>query len=439
MDNSFIEAPKIVVEPPGPKSLEVLKLQEEYETQAVNYPKYFKIAIKEARGSTIMDVDGNIFIDWVAGIAVINLGHNNPEVRRAVEEQLNKIWHTLEVPTEVRVEFLKELISTLGYRAKVLFTTTGADACEAAIKLARWHSGKRFIIAFEGAYHGVTAGTLGITFSNYYKRFNPYFDNNVIRVPFPYEFRCPFKDCLNDTLSLVDHILATNDNIAGIIVEPILGEGGYVVPPNGFLSGLRKITESHGTILIIDEVQTGVGRTGKIWAYEWEGITPDIIYISKAIGEGIPVSMVAFRRELDTIPVGFHLGTYRGNPLGLAAGIATLRILKNTNILDRVNSLGEYVLKRFKEINEDVSKGTHDVRGKGFMIGFEMVKENKIPWSEGVKEMIHLMFKRGLLMYKAGIFDNVLRFMAPLTIPKELLDRGLSIFHDSLKRISSKI
>jgi len=430
-----MEAPKIIVEPPGPNSRELLKLQEMMETKAVNYPRYFKIGIKEARGSTIMDVDGNIFIDWVSGISVINLGHNNPIIRRVVEEQMDKIWHSLEIPSEIRIEFLKTLLSTLNFPAKVLFTTTGADACEAAIKIARWYTKKRNMIAFEGSYHGITSGTLGITSSSRYKRFNYFYDNNVIRVPFPYEYRCPFKDCLNEILSLIEYIVKTHEDIAGIIVEPILGEGGYVVPPNGFLRGLREISDKHGLILILDEIQSGIGRTGKIWAFEWEGISPDIICISKSIGEGIPLSMVVYKKELDDLPTGFHLGTYRGNPLGLAAGKATLDILKDTKLLERVRYLGDYTIKRLKESAEGL-KGDFDVRGRGFMIGFEMSQENKKPWSEGVMMMIDAMFKRGLLMYKAGIFDNVLRFMAPLTIPEKLLDKGLEIFGESLSKIA---
>ncbi|MGB9729218.1 MAG: aspartate aminotransferase family protein [Thermoprotei archaeon] len=437
-DNSFLEAPRIVVIPPGPKSLEMLKFQEEMETVAVNYPRYFPFAIKEARGSTIMDVDGNIYIDWVAGISVVNLGHNNPIIREAVMSQLNKVWHSLEIPSEIRIEFMKVLRSTLNFDAKVLFTTTGADACEASVKIARWVTGKKLIVTFEGSYHGITSGTLGLTFSPVYKRYNPVYDRDIIRVPYPYEFRSPFKDCLNDVLSLVEHIVKMNSDVAGILVEPVLGEGGYVVPPSGFLRGLREIADNYGNLLIVDEIQSGMGRTGKIWAYEWENIVPDLVCISKSIGEGIPVSMVAFRRDLDKLPQAFHLGTYRGNPLGLAAGKATLDILKSSDILDRVISLGDYVLRRFKEINENVANGRFDVRGKGFMIGFEMVRDKKEPWEDGVKKMINGMFKRGLLMYKAGIYSNVLRFMAPLTIPKKLLDSGLVIFEDTLKEIITK-
>lgn len=430
LDNSILDAPKIIVKPPGPKSLEILKQQEELETSALNYPKYFKIAVKEAKGSTIIDVDDNIYIDWFAGISVVNLGHNNPIIRQAIESQLDKIWHYMEIPTETRIEFMKTLKKTLNFDAKILFTTTGADAVEAAVKIARWNTGKRYIIAFNEAYHGVTSGTVGLTNSINHKKFQPYYDNNVIRVPYPYEFRCPFKDCLNEVLSLIEYEIKNND-VAGVVVEPVAGEGGYIVPPKGFLKGLREITMEHNVPLIVDEIQSGVGRTGKIWAYEWEGIKPDIVTIAKAIGEGIPISLVAYNKDLDKLPQAFHLGTYRGNSLGIAVGNATLNYLINSNILDRVVSLGEYTKKRFDEIMENNYKGKYDVRGIGFMIGVEFSNERKDPIN--VKPYIETLLEKGVIMYKAGIYDNVLRFMAPLTIPKQLLDRGLEKFEEAVK------
>ena len=436
LDLSILDAPIIRVTPPGPKSLQILKQQEEYETSAINYPKYFKIAIDKAQGSTIVDVDGNVYIDIFTGIAVVGLGHNNPYIRQKVEEQLNKIWHTLEIPTEIRVNFSKKLLSTLGFKAKLLFTTTGADAVEAAVKIARWVTGKKTIIAFEGSYHGITAGTLGFTGANRFKEFQPFFDERVAKFPYPYPYRCPFKDCLNEILSLIDYAISNpaylGGDVAGILVEPIQGEGGYVVPPKGFLKGLKEIAEKYGIPLIVDEVQTGVGRTGKMWAYQWENIQPDIVAISKAIGEGIPVSMVAFREDFDKLPQGFHLGTYRGNPLGLAAGLAALEFIETHDILSRVQRLGKKVLDELKEID---NPHVGEVRGLGFMIGIELVKDGKEPWSEGAKKVIEESLKRGLLVYKAGRWDNVIRLMPHLTIPESLLDKGVSILKDVLRSL----
>ncbi len=437
LDGSILDAPIIKVTPPGPKSQQILKQQEEYETSALNYPKYFRIAIDRAQGSTIVDADGNVYIDMVTGISVLNLGHNNPYIRKYVEEQLDKVWHTLEVPTEIRVNFSKKLLSTLDFKAKLLFTTTGADAVEAAVKIARWATKRKTIISFEGSYHGITAGTLGFTGANRYKEFQEFFDNRVVKFPYPYPYRCPFKDCLNEVLSLIDYALSNpgylGNDVAGILVEPIQGEGGYVVPPRGFLKGLREIADKYGVLLIVDEVQTGMGRTGKMWAYQWEGIKPDIVTISKSIGSGIPVSMVAFRQDLDNLPTGFHLGTYRGNPLGLAAGLASLEFIEKYDILTRVQRLGEKILN---ELSVGV-KSPHvgDIRGLGFMIGIELVNNGKTPWSEGAKRVIEESLRRGLLVYKAGRWDNVIRLMPPLTIPEKLLDSSLEILQKTLNNL----
>ncbi|BFH74003.1 acetyl ornithine aminotransferase family protein [Sulfurisphaera javensis] len=437
LDGSILDAPKILITPPGPKSLAILKQQEVYETSALNYPKYFKIAIDKAQGSTIVDVDGNVYIDMVTGISVVNLGHNNPYIKKYVETQLNKVWHTLEIPTEIRVMFAKKLLSTLGFKAKLLFTTTGADAVEAGVKIARWVTKRKVIIAFEGSYHGITSGTLGFTGANRFKEFNPIFDSFVAKFPYPYPYRCPFKDCVNDILSLIDYAISNpaylGGEVAGILVEPVQGEGGYVIPPRGFLKGLREIADKYSIPLIVDEVQTGVGRTGKMWAYQWEGITPDIVCISKSIGEGIPLSMVAYREDFDKLPIGFHLGTYRGNPLGLAAGLATLEFIERFDILSRVQRLGEKVLSELKEEISNPHVG--DIRGLGFMIGIELVKGNKDPLSEGVKKAIEESLKRGLLVYKAGRWDNVIRLMPPLTIPEKLLFTGIEILKDILNNV----
>ena len=434
LDGSILEAPKVVVEPPGPKSLELLKLQEEMETSALNYPKYFSIAIKEARGSTVVDADGNVYIDWFAGVAVVNLGHRNPEIVQALKEQADKFWHFMELPSETRIEFLKKIRGTFNFDSKILFTTTGADAVEAAVKIARWNTGKRFILAFENAYHGITAGTLG--FTTFTKKFQPYYDNNAIIVPYPYEYRCPFKDCLNEVLSLVEHEVKLHE-VAAILVEPVQGEGGYVVPPRGFLRGLREIADETGVLLIVDEIQTGVGRTGKMWAYEWEGIVPDIVTVGKGIGEGVPISLVAYRKELDKLPQAFHLGTYRGNPLGMAVGKATIEYIERHDILDRVISLGEYARRRFQEIMEENYKWSFDVRGLGFMIGVEFSDEKGRPFGDFALKMIRNLLRKGVIMYKAGTYNNVLRFMSPLTIPKVLLDRGLEAFENAIRLTSS--
>ncbi|MEM0160966.1 MAG: aminotransferase class III-fold pyridoxal phosphate-dependent enzyme, partial [Thermoplasmata archaeon] len=271
---------------------------------------------------------------------------------------------------------------------------------------------------------------------------------NVYYLPFPYAYRFPAKipeeEMSKYIMDLLEYVIkdpyAGPGPLAGVLVEPIQGEGGYVVPPDNFLPMLREITEKYSIPLIVDEVQTGVGRTGKIWASEHYNITPDIMCISKGIGNGIPLSMVAFRDDYDDkLPSGFRLGTYRGNPLGLASGNAVLNILKNTDILERVSSKGEYIKKRFQKIAEN-SEIIGEVRGKGYMIGVEIVKDKKLkePSSDLANSIKTEMFKQGVLMHTCGHYSNVLRFMAPLIIEDDLIDKGISIFEKSLSTVENK-
>ncbi|MEZ0289591.1 MAG: aspartate aminotransferase family protein, partial [Sulfolobales archaeon] len=448
---SYYDAPLITVKPPGPKSLAILNQQRELESNTIIYPKFFQFAIEDARGATIRDVDSNIYIDWVAGIAVLNVGHRNPFVYEAIRAQLDKYWHWMsEIPSETRINFFKKLHSILppGLRgqAKIMTTVTGADACEAAISIARWATKKPVILAFEGAYHGIHQGIVMATAKRNLQAYAGVPLVNVVRVPYPYSYRCPFpardeEECGYAVLSYIEHLLEDPysgvGDVGGIIVEPIQGEGGYIVPPREFLKGLREIADRFSVPLIVDEVQSGVGRTGRWWAVEYFNVTPDIMCISKAIGGGIPISFVAFRKDLDEkLEETFHFGTYRANPLGLAAGAAVIEYIESRGLLDRTKSLGEYALKRFREImNESSIVG--DVRGIGFMIGVELVedKRNKKPGSQIASKLRKRLFEKGLLMHTCGHYGNVMRFMAPLVLTKRHLDIGLDIFHETIREI----
>ncbi len=449
---SFAGAPSIKTKLPGPRSLELLKKQNQLETGTRTYTNHFQLAVKKASGSTIEDMDGNVFIDWFSGICVMNMGHGHPEVKRAMIDQLDSIVHINEVPTEARMNFLETLNSTLpgGLRnkSKVMFTVTGADACEAAISLARYVSKKKTIVAFGGAYHGVAGDIVGATGNHHYRDFAGLSSQNIYHLPYPYAYRFPGKvkeeDISKFVVDQLEYLItdpyAGPGAIGGVLVEPIQGEGGYIVPPDDFLPLLRELTEKHSVPLILDEVQTGVGRTGKIWASEHQKVTPDIMCISKSIGGGIPTSMIAYRSEYDqNLPAGFHLGTYRGNPLALAAGNAILNHLKNSGLLDRVRIKGEYIKSRFQEIADD-NKFVGDVRGRGFMIAAELVKDKntKEPAVELVSRAKSTMFSKGLLMHTCGHYSNVLRHMAPLTIEDELIEKGIEIFGESLKEASKK-
>ncbi len=448
-DLSFKNAPDIRTELPGPKSLEMLKEQDKYETNTRVYTDIFKLAVKRASGSTIEDMDGNIFIDWFAGISVLNLGHNNPIVIKAMKDQLEKLVHINEVPSEARIEFMKTLNSVLPVemknRSKVMFTVTGADACEAAVSLARYVSKKKTMVVFGGAYHGVAGEIVGATANYHYRDYAELSPTNIYHLPFPYSYRFPIKvpeeDISKAVVDQLEYLIkdpqAGPGAIGGVMVEPVQGEGGYIVPPDDFLPMLREVTEKYSVPLIFDEIQSGMGRTGKIWASEHYGVNPDIMCISKSVGGGIPTSMLAYRSDYDMqLPKGFHLGTYRANPVALAAGTAILNYLKNTDILERVSSKGQYIMKRLNEI-QDSSRYIGEVRGKGFMIGAELVKSRKTkePSQEMANMVKSYLYRHGVLMLTCGHFGNVMRYIAPLTIEDELIDKGLSIFEDAVKEL----
>jgi len=441
---SFPDAPRIVVPPPGPRSRELLGEQERLETDAIGYPHYFPIAPKVAQGATIEDLDGNRFIDWVAGISVLNLGHRHPRLVAAMEAQSQAIWHALELPTEARIRFLQELENVLPGRlkgrARIFFTVTGGDAIETAVNLADHAQGKRGTVAFSGAYHGVHGGVVSLTSGRRYHATSSFGGGTVVRVPYP----DPYRPVLGSdegaagTISYLEHLVndphSGVDSISSILVEPILGEGGYVVPPEDFLPSLREFCDRHNILLIADEVQSGLGRTGRMWAVEHANVTPDILCIAKTIGGGIPLSVVAYRSDLvKELPRGFHLGTYRANPLALAVGAETLRVLKEGDLLDRTRIRGEQLVRRFRALS-DRHLPIGDVRGKGFMIGIEFVRDraSRLAWGDRAKAMRSALLARGVLMHTAGAWDQVLRFMSPLIIEDELLDRGVAAFEDAL-------
>ncbi|MCI4333517.1 MAG: aspartate aminotransferase family protein [Thermoplasmata archaeon] len=447
---SYPDAPRIRTALPGPRSAELLAEQGRLETDAVVYAKYFPIAVANAQGSTVEDVDGNRFIDWVAGVSVLNLGHRHPALAAALADQAGKVWHALELPTEARVRFLKAFVHALpgGLRdhARVLFTVTGGDAVETAVNLADYAKGRTGTVTFSGAYHGVHGGAANLTSGRRYHQTTSFHGGHIVRVPFPDPYRPllgPVGDLTNATIRYLEHLAndphSGVDELSSVLVEPILGEGGYIVPPDDFLPALREFCNSHDLLLIADEVQTGLGRTGKMWAVDHAGVTPDILCVAKTIGSGLPVSMVAYRDDLvPSLPPGFHLGTYRGNPLGLAVGAEVLRVLTTTDVVPRTAKRGREVLERFRAV-QAVDPAIGEVRGRGFMIGVEFVQSHadRAPWTDRAKAMRHELFQRGVLMHTCGAYDHVLRFMAPLTIEDELLDRGLAVFSAASQALSA--
>lgn len=448
---SIENAPLLKTKIPGPKSKEFLDIQDMLETSSRSYTSFFRFAIDYGKGSTVVDMDGNVFIDWFGGVSVLNLGHGHPAVMSALKSQVEKITHITEVPTEARIKYLKTLNSVLPGKmrnnSKVHMTVTGADACEAAVSLARYNSKKPTIIAFSGSYHGIAGGIVGATSNYHYRDYAGFSSQNYVYAPYPYPYRFSSKTNPEDiSKEVVERIVEMIRDpysgvppVGGIIVEPVQGEGGYIIPPDDFLPMLRETCDEHSIPLIIDEVQSGIGRTGKLWASEYQNVTPDIMCISKSIGGGIPISSIVYRKDFDQIPKAFHLGTYRGNPLGMAAGAAILDVVKDEQFLERVRSKGRYLLKRFQEIQGN-SSIIGDVRGRGFMVANEIVtnKQDKAPGTELAGKIRGSLFNKGLLMHTCGHYGNVMRFMAPLTIEDDLLDTGISLFQEAIKETEVK-
>lgn len=450
----FSEAPKIVVKPPGPNAKKLLEKQKQLDSRAVFYPLVVPTAWEEGRGATLKDVDGNFYIDFFAGVAVLAVGHSNPVVVEVVKKQAEKIIHALDIPTPQRIELIEKLIEiapgNLKGNAKVLFGgPTGSDAVEAAIKLARFNTKRRAIIAFEGSYHGMTAGALAVTGKKSFKTGYSTLMPDVHFAPYAYCYRCvfgkTFPECDFQCVKYVDHILEDPDagiaEPAAVIVEPVQGEGGIIVPPKGYLSELKKTCEKNNVLLIVDEIQSGFARTGKMFACEHDNVTPDIMPIAKAVGGiGLPLAGIVLRKELDTWEPGGHVGTFRGNVLACAAGLAGIKFMLDNNLADHASKLGGHMLKRLNEIAEQ-SKYAGEARGKGLMCAIEFVedKKTKKPAVEFVKKVQTKCLERGIVVWKAGHWPNVIRFLPPLVITRDLVDKGLDIFSEAVKEVERSV
>jgi len=452
-DLHFSKAPYIRIEPPGPQAKKLLELQKALESSAVLYPNHIPLVPDEARGATIKDVDGNIYIDLFSGISVLNFGHNNPVILNKAIEQMQKITHTLDFPTKARENLAQILIDRapgiLRGNAKILFgDPTGSDAVEASIKLAKYLTKRHTIIAFEGSYHGQTTMALAVTSGKKYKELYSPLGSEVHFAPYPYCYRCPFKlnypECDMRCLVYLEHIIEDpNSGIpkpAAIIIEPIQGEGGIIIPPKGYLKEVEKIAKKYGIIFIVDEIQTGMGRTGSWFASEYEDLNPDIITMAKSIGGiGLPLSAIMYRKDLDSWIPGGHVGTFRGNVVAMAACIEAIQFAERTKLLDHVKKLGEQALKFLKDSSTNL-RCVGEVRGRGLMIGIEIVKnkETKEPAPDIVKEIQFRCFKKGVIVWRAGRYSNVVRLLPPLVITEELMEKALEILIETIKEIEDK-
>ncbi len=406
--------------------------------------------IASAKGATMTDVDGRTFIDFAGGIGVNNVGHAHPKVVQAIKDQADRFLHTcFHVGMYASYIELAQQLNALvpgDFPKKTMFANSGAEAIENAVKVARYATRRPAIIAFENGFHGRTLMTMTLTskIKPYKYGFGP-FAPEVYRVPYAYCYRCPigctYPGCKIACADLLESYFITHvdpESCAAIIAEPIQGEGGFVTPPPEYFPRLAQIAKKYGILLIMDEVQTGAGRTGKFLASEHWGIVPDIVTQAKSLAGGMPLSAVTGRKELMDAPhIGGLGGTYSGNPLSCSAALAVLDILLKDNLLERSRQLGEQLQARFAKLSE-----THeiigDVRGKGPMLALELVKDRqtKEPAADETKKLIKLCYDKGLILLSCGNYGNVIRTLMPFVITDEELDTGLSILEESLEELS---
>jgi len=449
---NFYQAPKIAVSPPGPQAQKLLNRQKKVDSNALVYPYQVPLAPEKGLGATVIDADQNVYIDFSGGVGVLNVGHSNPDVVEAIKAQADKLTHALDFPGLPRVALSEKLVQLapgeMKERCKIfLCGPTGADAVEAAVKLGKFHSQRPGVISFEGGWHGVTGAGLAATGKKGAKeRFLPLMPEVYI-IPYAYCYRCAFglqyPSCDLQCAKYLEHIIRDPDSGAtspgSILIEPIQGEGGIVVPPEGFLKEVRRIATRYGLILIMDEIQTGFARTGKMFCCENWGVTPDIMTVSKTMGGGLPLAAVMIKNEIDTWPAGAHVGTFRGNLLSCAAGLASIHFIEKTGLIQRARDLGQKTLDRLREIASK-SRFIGDLRGRGLYVGAEFVKDKKTkePAADILKTLQENCFQKGLILWKGGRWNNVARFLPALVITEDLLMQGLDIFEKELKALEKK-
>ncbi len=431
----FHDAPE-VGDVPGPQSRKLLARQEEIDSSAVSYPRDIPLAIDEAKGATVRDVDGNTYIDMFAGIGVLNVGHSNPYVLEAVHEQSDKLVHSIDFPTEPRLELIDAMTDiapgSLAGDSKVVFGgPTGSDANEAAIKLTKYNTGGNGLVAFRGAYHGGTSGALSLTGNRKAKApYSPLLPD-VVHAPYPH----PLPPGKTDADAVADSLAEVRATIedpyggfaepAAIFVEPIQGEGGVHVPPEGFLSGLRTIADENAIPLVFDEIQSGLGRTGQWWACEHFDVTPDVVTTAKALGGiGLPLSATIYAEELDTWDPGGHVGTFRGHVPAMRAGCRAIEYIESHDLLSHTRDIGQYLRNRLREVD---ASSLVDVRGKGLFVGAEFQTPGGDPADDLVDDIQQTCFENGVLVWKAGRYDSVLRLLPPLVLTHELAETAMDV------------
>lgn len=445
------DLPEIITETvPGPKASAVIARREDAVPGAIRciYP----CVMDHAEGAMIEDVDGNKFLDFVGGVGVLNIGHCHPEVVEAVKTQAEKYFHGMfNIVTHegyvALAEKLNQIVPVRGDKRKTFFANSGAEADENGVKIAKAFTGRPNIIVFSGAFHGRTMLTMAMTSKKSYALGMGPFPDGVYRAEFPYLYRAPGHmseseaiDYYVEKLNTVFEECSPADKVAAIVVEPLQGEGGFIPAPIAWVKAVRKICDENGILLMADEVQSGFGRTGKIFAscyWEEAGCAPDIITTAKSIAGGVPLSAIIARAEImDAVPGGVIGGTYGGNALACAAALKVIEIIERDHLCQRSMEIGEKCRARFDAWKEKYSV-VGDVRGLGGMVGIEFVKDKvtKEPATEFVGKLIRECAANGLLIENAGTYGNVIRFLAPLVITDAQLEAGFDIMESAIKKL----
>jgi 4-aminobutyrate aminotransferase len=439
--------PDIKTPLPGPKARAIVERDSRFVSPS--YTRDYPFVMARGEGAVVEDVDGNLFLDCAAGIAVNGTGHSHPDVVEAIVTQARKYLHMsgTDFYYEPQVQLAEQMAALVPIPGDVrsFFSNSGTEAVEAAIKLARYATGRVNLIAFLGSFHGRTLGSLAVTSSKYVQRrgFGPMMPG-VYHAPYANCYRCPLgkqpESCAAECLDFVEdqimvHLVAP-DEVAAVIVEPIQGEGGYVVPPAQFHERLRALTARHGILLIADEVQSGMGRTGRMFACEHFGIEPDIVTVAKGIASGLPLGVTASMASVMTWPPGAHASTFGGNPVSCAAALATIKILTE-GLMRNAEVVGDYLIGRLRALM-DKHAIIGDVRGRGLMIGVELVRDRQTKERATTERnrVVQEMFQRGVLILGAG--RNAIRFAPPLVLTRDQADAVVTLFDASLGAVTGR-
>jgi len=440
-----MKSPQIRTPLPGPRAKKLIKLDKSFVSPS--YTRVYPLVVDKAKGLWVHDVDGNIFLDFTSGIAVNATGHCHPQVVKAIQMQAKKLLHMsgtdfYYTPQIILAEKLANLAPGKGTK-RVYFGNSGAEAVEAAFKLARWHTKRELNIAFFGAFHGRTMGALSLTASKTIqkKHYNPLVPG-ITHIPYAYCYRCAYNltypkcglYCAHWVEDALFRTIVPAEEVAAIFVEPIQGEGGYIVPPPEFHKELYKIAKKYGILYVADEVQSGMGRTGKMFAMQHFGVTADIMSLAKGIASGMPLGATIAPAKIMNWEAGSHASTFGGNPLSCQAAMATIELLEN-NMMKNAANQGNRLIESLREMQKTY-ECMGDVRGKGLMVAVELVKDRqtKEPATDWRSRIIKKSFEKGLLVLGCG--ENSIRFCPSLSVTSNEVDSGLSIFEESVREVA---